>query len=74
MEPALSEMRRTCARFLYLSVCPAPSRNRSREGEGLHLTVRPREWWEARLRTLGEVRELRVFLNRSLRYEVRIRK
>jgi SAM-dependent methyltransferase len=74
LDGVFAEMRRVCARRLFLSVCPVPSVNRSREGENLHLTVRPKAWWEAKLARLGEVRELRFFLNRSLRYEVRLAK
>lgn len=74
VDAALSEMKRVCTHGLYLSICPTPSKNRSREGENLHLTVRPKEWWEEKLRRIGAVRELRFFLSRSIRYEVTIEK
>jgi hypothetical protein len=70
VDAALSEMKRVCSRSLFLSICPTPSRNKSREGENLHLTVRPKAWWEERLGRIGTVREIRFLLNRSIRYEV----
>lgn len=74
VDAALSEMKRVCTHSLYLSICPTPSKNKSREGENLHLTVRPKEWWEENLRRIGAVRELRFFLSRSIRYEVTLDK
>lgn len=72
LDGAFSEMARVCTRSLFLSICPVPSRNKSKEGDNLHLTVRPKEWWEGKLARIGAVREIRFFLNRSLRYEVEL--
>lgn len=70
IDSTLAEMRRVCRRGLFLSICPTPARNRSREGEELHLTVRPKAWWEERLARIGTAREIRFLFNRSVRYEV----
>jgi SAM-dependent methyltransferase len=72
VDASLAEMARVCSRYLYLSVCPTPSENLSREGENLHLTVRPKAWWEERLARIGTVREYRIWFNRSLRYEIEL--
>jgi ubiquinone/menaquinone biosynthesis C-methylase UbiE len=74
IDASLAEMRRVCARSLFLSICPTPSRNKSKEGENLHLTVRPKAWWEEKLKGIGAVREIRFFLNRSIRYEISLGK
>lgn len=74
VDGALSEMERVCSHRLYLSICPTPSKNKSREGENLHLTVRPKAWWEEKLRRIGAVREVKFFLSRSIRYEIIIEK
>jgi SAM-dependent methyltransferase len=73
VEESLAEMSRVCSRFLFVSICPVPSRNRSREGDNLHLTVRPKAWWEERMSRLGKIEELKVLFNRSLRYEFALR-
>jgi ubiquinone/menaquinone biosynthesis C-methylase UbiE len=70
IDATFSEMKRVCNRSLFLSICPVPSKNKSKEGENLHLTVRPKAWWEEKMRKIGTVREIRFFLNRSVRYEV----
>ncbi len=72
VDASLAEMARVCSRYLYLSVCPTPSENLSREGDNLHLTVRPKEWWEERLARIGKVREYRIWFNRSVRYEIEL--
>jgi SAM-dependent methyltransferase len=70
IDAAFAEMKRVCTRSLFLSICPTPARNTSREGENLHLTVRPKAWWEQKLARIGTVREIRFLLSRSVRYEV----
>jgi ubiquinone/menaquinone biosynthesis C-methylase UbiE len=74
IDATFAEMKRVCTKSLFLSICPVPSKNKSKEGENLHLTVRPKEWWEEKLGRIGKVREIRFFLNRSVRYEVRLEK
>ena len=74
IDAAFSEMKRVCTRTLFVSICPVLSRNKSRDGDNLHLTVRPKKWWEEKLIKIGTVREIRFFLNRSIRYEISIHK
>jgi ubiquinone/menaquinone biosynthesis C-methylase UbiE len=68
--PTLREMARVCSDYLLISVCPTPSHHLSLEGENLHLTVKPKEWWEDKSDNYGDVKRVKFFLSRSLRYEI----
>ena len=70
VEPSLTEMARVCSEFLFLSVCPTPAHHPSPHGGNLHLTVRPRVWWVARLERHGRVRRFFVPFSRSLRFVI----
>ncbi|MBI4020250.1 MAG: methyltransferase domain-containing protein [Candidatus Aenigmarchaeota archaeon] len=71
--PSLDEMARVCSEYLFISVCPTPSHHLSLEGENLHLTVRPVEWWEQAFSQYGDVERLKFWLSRSARYVVYLR-
>ncbi len=70
--PSLEEITRVCSNYLFISVCPTPSHHLSLEGENLHLTVRPKEWWEKQFEKFGEVEKINFFLSRSLRYIINL--
>lgn len=72
VRPSLEEMARVSRDYLMISVCPTPSHHLSQEGDNLHLTVRPQEWWEEELGRLGEVTQVKFWLSRSLRYEIKL--
>ncbi len=73
VELSLTEMARVCSDFLFLSVCPKPAHHPSPHGGNLHLTVRPRAWWVARLKGHGRVRQFFVPFSRSLRFVIDLR-
>ena len=72
--PSLGEIFRTCSDYLFLSVCPNHSHHLSLDGENLHLTVKPKEWWEEQFSKLGKVEELKFRFSRSLRYSIKLSK
>jgi len=71
---SLAEAARICSEYLFVSVCPMPSHHLSLEGENLHLTVKPRKWWEEQLAALGRIERVPFLLSRSLRYAVELSK
>jgi SAM-dependent methyltransferase len=71
---SLDEMTRICSERLYISVCPTPAHNISKEGENLHLTIQPAAWWEQLFSQYGNVRPVRFRFSRSLRYMIDLRK
>lgn len=73
VQPSLNEMARVCSDYLFLSVCPEPSHHLSKDGENLHLTVRPAGWWEAMLRKYGKVERINFWLSRSSRYAINLK-
>ena len=70
--PTLNEMKRICSGKIYLSVCPTPSHHLSDNGENLHLTVKPKEWWENEFKKIGQIEQIRFWFSRSLRYQIKI--
>jgi len=67
---SLREIKRICSKKLYLSVCPTLSHHLSAKGENLHLTVKPKEWWESQFNEVGEVKHVKFAFSRSLRYVI----
>lgn len=63
VEPALGEMRRVGragGRFIF-SICTRPSRI-TVDGENLHPTVRPVDWWLERLARVGQVESINHYI------------
>lgn len=73
VDKSLEEMTRICSDYLFISVCPNPSHHLSLDGENLHLTVRPKEWWEKKFENYGDVKRIKFFLNKSLRYLISLK-
>jgi len=69
---SLKEISRICSNYLYISICPTPAHHKSLEGEQLHLTIQPREWWEENLKQFGEIKKYFFPFSRSLRYRVKL--
>ncbi len=70
VESSLAEMSRLVSHDLFVSVCPTPSHRKSLDGQGLHLTIKPVQWWEQQLSAYGKVTRLRFYLSRSQRFMV----
>lgn len=65
---SLEEMSRVCSEKLFISVCPTASNHLSLEGENLHLTIKPQEWWDEEFKKYGQVQRVKFLFSRSLRY------
>jgi len=72
VEKSLEEMARVCSDYLFVSVCPRPAHNRSKDGVNLHLTVEPKSWWKEELGRFGKVTTLWPYISRSGRYMVEL--
>jgi ubiquinone/menaquinone biosynthesis C-methylase UbiE len=74
IDNSLKEMSRVCSKYLFLSISPKKAKhiNPLNKNENLHLTVKPKEWWEKKLSNYGTVKRLEPFyqrpFNTSLRY------
>ena len=73
VDKSLEEMTMVCSEYLFISVCPNPSHHLSLDGENLHLTVKPKQWWEKKFENYGDVKRIKFFLNKSLRYIISLK-
>jgi hypothetical protein len=51
--------------FIFISICTIPSKKTDKDGNNLHLTVQPSEWWEV---LIGHYRDRRSFLDIEVVY------
>lgn len=69
---SLDEMVRVSKEYLLVSVCPTPSHHLSLDGENLHLTVKPTNWWEQTFQSYGTVQRIPLPFSRSARYVIKL--
>lgn len=48
-------------KVLFLAICTKPAKKTFKNGENVHLTVKPKEWWEEMLETAKDIQIVRHY-------------
>lgn len=57
----LAELMNYTDKVLFLAICTKPARKKFLNGENVHLTIKPKEWWEEMLKTVKDIKIVRHY-------------
>lgn len=57
----LAELLNYTDKVLFLSICTKPAIKKFSDGTNVHLTVKPKEWWDAMLSTAKDIKIIKVY-------------
>ena len=59
--PLLHKLMHLADKVLFLAISTRPARKTFTNGENVHVTVRPKEWWEGMLETMRDIKIVRHY-------------